>query len=90
MGKSRLRRTVQAAAAHSGTIAPGRTCRRPFARPTALITPHAQLARATPSAGPSSSTSAGTATSAKPMPVSHWTQEPSSTMPASSASPVTV
>ncbi len=79
--------TVHTAAAHNGTIAATRTLRHPSTSPIRQITPEAQLARATPSDGPSSSTSAGTATSAKPIPVSHCTQAPSSMAPARKMSP---
>lgn len=81
--------TVSAAATHNGTMARGRTRRHPPASPTTQMAPAAQFARTTPWVGPSSSTSAGTATSAKPIPVSHCTQDPNSTIPPSINSPVT-
>lgn len=78
--------TVHADATTRGTIAVSRTLRRPPASPAKLMAPAARLASTTPSAGPRTSTSAGTATSANPIPVSHCTDAPNKTMPPSKRS----
>jgi hypothetical protein len=86
-GPQRVSKSGVPAATTHDTVAAKRTCRPVPAGQTALAAPAAQFESITPLAGPRSSTKAGTATSANPIPANRCTDAPSRMMPPINSDP---